>query len=87
MVTVLGQWSSWRVEGLGYCCDLSWAEILMLHGGSCWSETRLWSMEWHEWHLQEKMASAGMGCDYACWYHGMKGNGSIHQAEGQCELL
>ena len=81
-----GWWQLWgggvygglRVLGIAW---LSWAEVFVLCGGSWWSETGsgLWSgMS----GTHRRSGECGMEFDCAWWYHGMRGNGSIHQLRG-----
>ena len=80
MVTVFGWWGLWEVEGLGYCFT-SWAEILVLHGGSCWTETNC--CPWSGMSgTHGRNGKCRMEYNYAQWYHIMMGNGSSYWMRG-----
>ena len=61
--------------------DLFWTEILVLCSGSYWSRTG--SVLWSGMSgTCGRSGDCGMAYNYACWYHGMRGDGSIHQLKG-----
>ena len=79
MLTVLGWWVYGGLRVLGIAL-FSWAENLVLHGGSCWRKSGfgLWN---GVSGTCRRNGECGIGCDWGC-YHSARNNGNIHELKG-----